>query len=153
MESYKSKSSEKDTPFNNPPRSMISQSAPHTPVSTPGHSECMSFKSVPRLLSEPAVNSKSRSLSPGTKLIDLQNRKSERNSPYMNDKKSENIDLNCDGTKYLRNSLFVPVHSPKDMNKKEAKFFLRSPLVKRETKLQIESTKTDKLTRNDGTDV
>lgn len=151
-ENYKSKFSDKDTPSTNLPRSAVSQSAPHTPVSTPGHSECIPFKTVPRLLSEPAVNSKSRTLSPGTKLLDLQARRSEKNSPYMNDKKVESIDSNMDGVKTVRNSLFVPIHSPKETTKKE-KFFLRSPLVKRETKVQIDSLKTDKLAGKDGTDV
>ncbi|GJQ67397.1 hypothetical protein Trydic_g8273 [Trypoxylus dichotomus] len=155
MDNYKSnRSSEKDTPSSHLPRMTVSQSAPHTPVSTPGHADCMPFKTVPRLLSEPAVNSKSRSLSPSMKMIDLQNRRSEKNSPCMGDKKSDSIDVNCDGVKILRNSLFVPVHSPKDLSKREAKFFLNTPLVKRNTtKIQVESPKADKMMRFDGTDV
>ncbi|KAI4466400.1 adenylate cyclase type 1 [Holotrichia oblita] len=156
IENYKSsRSNEKDAPSNHVPRATVSQSAPHTPVSTPGHAECMPFKTVPRLLSEPAVNSKCRSLSPSTKMIDLQNRRSEKNSPYLNDKKSENIESNYDNVKTVRNTLFVPVHSPKDLSKRETKFFLKSPLVRREAmKIQVESPKSDKLTpRVDGTDV
>lgn len=157
IENYKSsKPTDKDTASNHLPRAAVSQSAPHTPVSTPGHSECMPFKSVPRLLSEPAVNSKSRSLSPSGKMIDLQNRRSEKNSPYLNDKKSETMDGNYENViKTARNTLFVPVHSPKDLSKRETKFFLKSPLVRRDAmKIQVESPKSDKLARVDGgTDV
>lgn len=144
------KSIDRDTPNNNPPRLTVSQSAPHTPVSS-NHSEGALFKSVPRLLSEPIVGSRLKNSSPAIRSIDFKSSKSERNSPYLLDKKIDNLEINTDGdsTKNLRGpNIPVPIHSPKCLNKKESKFFLKSPLVKRETKIQIESTSKPDSTKN-----
>ncbi|KAK9712968.1 Adenylate and Guanylate cyclase catalytic domain [Popillia japonica] len=194
IENYKSsKPTDKDTASNHLPRAAVSQSAPHTPVSTPGHQghrlqpptarRRLPIRTPhPRLDAGPrrmhavqirtatvigtggqfeeqkpiAEREDDRSLSPSGKMIDLQNRRSEKNSPYLNDKKSETMDGNYENViKTARNTLFVPVHSPKDLSKRETKFFLKSPLVRRDAmKIQVESPKSDKLARVDGgTDV
>nr|XP_022908202.1 adenylate cyclase type 8-like [Onthophagus taurus] len=141
-----SKSTDKETPMLTMPRATVSQSAPHTPVSAPSNIEGF-LKTVPRLLSEPAVNSKSRSLSPGVKSLDL-NRK-DKTSPFFPDKK---ITIDVDGNNSLKpkNNL-ISLPSPKLLSKKDSKFFLKSPLVKKETKIQIEG-KVERIT-TDGTDV
>ena len=148
------KSVERDTPTANAiPRTIVSQSAPHTPVSVPGHGDGL-LKSVPRLLSEPAVNARSMNSSPGVKSLDLGKSKSDRNSSHFVEKFETPAELGCDGFKSLRApGAFVPVHSPMSGAKKESKFFLKSPLVKRETKVQIDEQKSDKVNVGDGTDV
>lgn len=151
------KSIDRDTPTGNMPRLTVSQSAPHTPVST-GHPDHNFCKSVPRLLSEPIVGSCVKSNSPGVK--SLQFIKSERSSPFFNDKKFDNnTDSNCDLDSNKSNKIFntpVPVHSPKIINKRENKFFLKSPILKKDTKIQLDNPiKNDKMksVKTDGTDV
>ncbi|XP_044268161.1 adenylyl cyclase 78C-like [Tribolium madens] len=141
LENIKSynRSIEKDT-VNNINRMMVSQSAPHTPVSAPNHTEGPIFKSVPRLLSEPMVGCRSKSSSPATKTSKL-----ERNSPQLGD-----------SFKVRSLGPHVPVHtSPKHL--KKDKFFLKSPLIKRETKIQLErggsKEKPERINSLDGTHV
>lgn len=152
------KSIDRDTPTSNMPRLTVSQSAPHTPVSA-NHSETNIFKSVPRLLSEPIVGSRVKTYSPGVKSLDNKLAKSERSSPYFLDKKLDHIEANCEeeNNKCIKSlNTPVPVHSPKISNKKETKFFLKSPILKKDTKVQLENTnKNDKMkfVTADGTDV
>lgn len=128
-------------------RMHISQSAPHTPVSAPSHeSDAAHFKSVPRLLSEPSVNINSQS--PSQRSMDSNFRK----SPFLNDKKSIGSELSTqDGDSHHRNSNqdtlnikhaqnIAPVHSPLLAPNKD--FLPKSPLVKRDMKIQLENTKT-----------
>lgn len=150
------KSIERDTPTGLMPRLTVSQSAPHTPV-TAGHSDNGLLKSVPRLLSEPIVSSRTKN-SPGVKSLDMKFTKSERSSPYFTDKRLENsesnyeIDSTCNN-KSNKNAP-VPIHSPKTNNKRETKFFLKSPILKKDTKVQLDNAKVDKtLHVKDGTDV
>lgn len=154
LENIKSnKSIDRDTPTSNNPKTMISQSAPHTPVSVPNNPDGMFNKSVPRLLSEPIVGQRFRNSSPGVKSLDSRTSKT---SPFLFDKKLDNLEVNCDGIESYKSNKNpnVPVHSPKGVSKKESKFFLKSPLVKRETKVQIEnSTNGDRKKSVDGTDV
>lgn len=147
-----------DTPTINVPRTMISQSAPHTPVSVPIHPDSL-YKSVPRLLSEPNVGAKAKSLSPGIKSMDSASKKSDKSSPFFVDKKLDNLDVNLDavdGVKTLKSpSITVPIHSPKNLNKNNPKFFLKSPIIKRDTKIQLENNvKLESRKKSlDGTDV
>lgn len=146
MKSYKSL--DKDIITNN--KMMISQSAPHTPVSAPNHNDGSIFKSVPRLLSEPMVGYRSKSSSPATKTSKL-----ERNSPHLIDKREINSEMS-DSFKVRSLGPTVPVHSsPK--HKKDMKFFLKSPLIKRDTKIQLERSsskdKTERINSVDGTHV
>lgn len=146
---YKSSMKEKDS--SNRSRMHISQSAPHTPVSTPHENEGMTFKSVPRLLSEPLVNSNSHS--PSQRSVDSGVRK----SPFLNDKKSEisQSTLNgdsCQDSLTVKNNYanIVPVHSqfltPKDCIPK-------SPIVKRDTKIQLENNKMVHAKMSSNTDL
>lgn len=124
----------------------ISQSAPHTPVSAPSHdNDANHFKSIPRLLSEPMVNLNSQS--PSQKSMDSNLRK----SPFLNDKKSITSELSAqDEDKHHsnQNTLNVkniqniaPVHNSLLVPNKE-NFIHKSPLVKRNTKIQLENNKT-----------
>lgn len=142
----------------------VSQSAPHTPVTSYGDG---AMKTVPRLLSEPLVTAKNHP-SPGVKSLEGKNSKCERISPFLN-KKSESVDNSCDEPRVAKvsraGSVCVPVHSPKGHSKKESKFSLKSPLVKKETKIHLENNfnnsfpvqdKVNKGSSNvvvDGTDV
>ncbi|KAJ8960771.1 hypothetical protein NQ318_020065 [Aromia moschata] len=98
--------------------------------------------SVPRLLSEPIVN-RSKSCSPSTKTSKL-----ERMASNAAEKKVEYAatDLN-DSFKLKNPGGIVPVHSPKHLSKRESKFSLRSPLIKRDTKLQMENSNRDRLNK------
>lgn len=157
------KSMDRDTPTGgNMTRLTVSQSAPHTPVSA-FHSDINLFKSVPRLLSDPIVSSRTTRSSPGIKSLQLI--RSERCSPYFNDKKIDNAtDSNCDldnSNKSLRNSNtpMVPVHSPKIIDKRESRFTLKSPILKKDTKIQLDNVNNKydnnkiKCIKTDGTDV
>lgn len=158
LESTKSyKSIDRDTPSIIIPRMMISQSAPHTPVSVPSHPDSF-YKSVPRLLSEPNVGCRTKNSSPGVKSID--SKKSDRASPFILDnKKLDNLEVNLEGVESFKSfkspNMCVPVHSPKNLTKRDSKFILKSPLVKRETKVQIENncSKVDRKKSLDGTNV
>ncbi|CAH1986816.1 unnamed protein product [Acanthoscelides obtectus] len=119
---------------NNHHKMAVSQSAPHTPVSATSH-EGSIFKSVPRLLSEPIVN-RSKSCSPGSK-----GHRDRKLDSYAND-------LN-DSFK-IKNTNVVAAQSPK---KKDSKFSLRSPLIKRETKVQVDRDRLNKVHSLDGTHV
>lgn len=149
MKSYKS--IEKDITVNNINKMMVSQSAPHTPVSAPNHTEGSIFKSVPRLLSEPMVGYRPKSCSPATKTSKL-----ERNSPHLIDRRGDG-DLS-DSFKVRSLGPHVPIHSsPKHSAKKDMKFFLKSPLIRRETKIQLERggsrEKPERINSLDGTHV
>lgn len=143
------KSIEKDVTVNNLSK-MVSQSAPHTPVSAPNHSEGAIFKSVPRLFSEPMVGSKSKSPVHTTKTSRL-----ERNSPRLSERKQDSLE---ESFKVRSWGAAVPVHSPKNLSKKENKFFLKSPLIKRDTRVQLERSnsrdkKVERMQSLDGTHV
>lgn len=132
------KSVDRDTPSSNMPKTAVSQSAPHTPVSVPNHAEGQILKSVPRLLSEPMVSSQTRSSSPGVRSLDA---KSCRVSPYFQDRRGD-VEVQFNGIEGLRN-LKVPldraaVHSPKT-KKEPAKFSLKSPLCKQTTRGKLEN--------------
>lgn len=151
LENMKSmKSIDRDPTIN---RMAISQSAPHTPVSAPNHNEAPIFKSVPRLLSEPIVN-RSKTSSPNTKTSKL-----ERMSSVATDKKADSYNSTDAGDSFkIKNTGgVVPVHSPKHLSKRESKFSLKSPLIKRETKVQLENSinrdKLNKVHSLDGTHV
>ncbi|CAH0557313.1 unnamed protein product [Brassicogethes aeneus] len=122
----------------------ISQSAPHTPVSAPNFNETPIFKAVPRLLSEPIVNrTKSNSPGPRPKTAPI-------NVLEKNGEIADIFNVKC--------SLPPSVHSPKSpkhLAKKESRFSLKSPLYKRETKIQIEhyGNKINKVNSLDGTHV
>nr|XP_023015323.1 adenylate cyclase type 8-like [Leptinotarsa decemlineata] len=134
LENMKSmKSIDRDVTSNTLNRMTVSQSAPHTPVSTSNHDGPV-FKSVPRLLSEPIVN-RSKSCSPCTKTSRL-----ERNISILNDKKMEVCTNDSNDTSKAKPTGVVPVHSPKHLNKKESKFSLKSPMTRRETKIQLENS-------------
>nr|CAI5841533.1 unnamed protein product [Callosobruchus analis] len=143
LENMKSmRSIDQDPIPNNHHKMAVSQSAPHTPVSATSH-EGSIFKSVPRLLSEPIVNSlcyRSKSCSPGSK-----GHRDRKLDSYAND-------LN-DSFK-IKNTNVVAAQSPK---KKESKFSLKSPLIKRETKVQVDSSahrdRLNKVHSLDGTHV
>ncbi|CAH1183630.1 unnamed protein product [Phaedon cochleariae] len=146
LENAKSmKSIDRENASNALHRMTASQSAPHTPVSAATHDGPL-FKAVPRLLSEPIVN-RSKSCSPGTKTSRL-----EKNAFSLVEKKNEFND-----SFKIKNTGIVPVHSPKHMIKKESKFSLRSPLIRRETKVQLENAtnkeKLNKVHSLDGTHV
>lgn len=135
----------------NMPRMTVSQSAPHTPVSAASHSESHNLKTVPRLLSEPIVSSHSRTSSGG------KFSKSDRSSPYLQDKKLNSLEDTND-TNGVGKSLKVPIvnlsaHSPKVLLKRDSRLFsLKSPLVKRDTKSKLENIgATGKYTNNDAT--
>ncbi|KAH0819801.1 hypothetical protein GEV33_002990 [Tenebrio molitor] len=146
MKAYKSM--DKEITVNNISKMMVSQSAPHTPVSAPNHTEGPVFKSVPRLLSEPTVGGRSKSSSPATKTSKL-----ERNSPHMLDKRADSEMSDSFKVRSLGPS--VPVHSPKHTARKDMKFFLKSPLIKRDTKIQLERAtskeKPERINSLDGT--
>lgn len=110
---------EKDTTISIP-RMTVSHSAPHTPVSAPNHDPISN--TVPRLLSEPLVTLRTMNLSVKCKSVS-----------QSNDKNTEN------GTDQLKTpaNLSVPNQSPKNANKKETKFFLKSPLVKRDHSFKL----------------
>ncbi|XP_063922796.1 adenylate cyclase type 8-like isoform X4 [Zophobas morio] len=149
MKAYKS--IEKDVIANNINKMMVSQSAPHTPVSAPSHAEGPIFKSVPRLLSEPMVGYRSKQSSPATKTSKL-----ERNSPHMMERRADNE--MTDSFKVRSLGAAVPVHqSPKHGGRKDMKFFLKSPLIKRDTKIQLErggsKEKPERINSLDGTHV
>ncbi|KAJ8970862.1 hypothetical protein NQ314_000986 [Rhamnusium bicolor] len=129
LENMKSmKSIDRDVTSNTISRMAVSQSAPHTPVSAPNHNEAPTFKSVPRLLSEPIVN-RSKSCSPSTKTSKL-----ERMASIVTDKKIENCNTTDLGDSFKIKNFggIAPVHSPKHLCKRESKFSLKSPLIKRE---------------------
>ncbi|KAG5885373.1 Adenylyl cyclase 78C [Gonioctena quinquepunctata] len=135
-----------DVTSSNINRMTVSQSAPHTPVSASNH-EGPIFKSVPRLLSEPIVN-RSKSCSPCTKTSRL-----ERNISNLADRKTEGFTTDHNDSFKVKPAGVVPVHSPKHLNKKESKFSLKSPLIRRETKTQLEnSINTDKLNKMNSLD-
>ncbi|KAF2879864.1 hypothetical protein ILUMI_26321 [Ignelater luminosus] len=146
LENSKSyKSIDRDTPVNALPRMTVSQSAPHTPVSASNHSDGQVLRSVPRLLSEPMVSSQTRNSSPGIKSLDNKVSKSDRNSPYLQDaKKLDSADyVQVDGIDAYKNlkvpGASVPIHSPRSLTKRDSKFQLKSPLVKRDTKSKLEN--------------
>lgn len=146
LENSKSyKSIDRDTPVNALPRMTVSQSAPHTPVSASNHSDGLVLRSVPRLLSEPMVSSQTRNSSPGIKSLDNKISKSDRNSPYLQDaKKLDSADyVQVDGIDAYKNlkvpGASVPIHSPRSLTKRDSKFQLKSPLVKRDTKSKLEN--------------
>lgn len=150
LENIKSmKSMERDLTSNTISRMAVSQSAPHTPVTAANH-EGPIFKSVPRLLSEPIVN-RSKSCSPSTKTSRL-----ERQISVSADRREEAIEDINDSIK-VKMTAIVPVHSPKHLPKRESKFSLKSPLSRRETKIQIENAinreKLSKVHSLDGTHV
>ncbi|XP_049822606.1 adenylyl cyclase 78C isoform X2 [Aethina tumida] len=148
------KSIERETTSTTINKMAVSQSAPHTPVSVPNHNEGPTFKGVPRLLSEPSVN-RSKSSSPGPRPS-----KYDKNSGIL-DRKLDNNYTNIDMLEYhkAKPTPIVPIHSPKSpkhIAKKESRFSLRSPLSKRETKIQIDShygNKISKVHSLDGTHV
>ncbi|CAG9767609.1 unnamed protein product [Ceutorhynchus assimilis] len=131
---------DRDITSNTINRMTVSQSAPHTPVSTSSHSECLPFKSVPRLLSEPIVN-RSRS-SPNTNPKKYQQKEIRKNGDNggIIDTAENNFKIKAEAI------VPVPVHSPKHLLKRENKFSLKSPLGKRETRVQMDSNK-DKLNK------
>ncbi|KAJ8920880.1 hypothetical protein NQ315_015673 [Exocentrus adspersus] len=152
LENMKSmKSIDRDPTSNTINRMTVSQSAPHTPVSASSHNEAPIFKSVPRLLSEPIVN-RSKNSSPNTKTGKL-----ERMTSLASDKKPENIADLGDSFKIKNSGGIVPVHSPKHLCKRESKFSLKSPLIRRETKIQLENSinreRLNKVHSLDGTHV
>lgn len=154
LENMKSmKSIDRDTTSATINRMAVSQSAPHTPVSAPSHNEAPVFKSVPRLLSEPLVN-KSKTSSPNTKTSKL-----ERMSSLATEKRSDNFNAADLGDSFKIKNIggIVPVHSPKLLCKRESKFSLKSPLIRRETKIQMEAAsnrdKLNKVHSLDGTHV
>lgn len=137
LENTKSyKSVDRDTPSSNMPKTAVSQSAPHTPVSVPNHCEGQVLRSVPRLLSEPMVSSQTRSSSPGVRSLDNKSCKSDRVSPYFQEKRADAVEGQFNGIEGLRGLKVppdrAPVHSPK--TKKESKFSLKSPHCKQETR-------------------
>ncbi|XP_056644231.1 adenylyl cyclase 78C isoform X2 [Diorhabda sublineata] len=144
------KSMERDLTSNTINRMAVSQSAPHTPVTAANH-EGPIFKSVPRLLSEPIVN-RSKSCSPSTKTSRL-----ERQISVSADRREDVIDDNINDNIKVKTTTIVPVHSPKHLPKRESKFSLKSPLSRRETKIQIENAinreKLNKVHSLDGTHV
>lgn len=158
------KQQEKETTYN-VLRTHISQSAPHTPVSAPLYEpDGVYLKSVPRLLSEPTVSTTGQNVSPGIRSLDSANSK---RSPFFNDKKVDNCDNNVKDDKQFNQSKvgvksiqiqnnIAPVHSPKINNCNDN----ISPLVKRDTKIQLDippKVAQAKLTQNnnamDGTNV
>ncbi|XP_072381948.1 adenylyl cyclase 78C isoform X1 [Diabrotica undecimpunctata] len=150
LENMKSmKSIERDVTSNTINRMAVSQSAPHTPVTAANH-EGPIFKSVPRLLSEPIVN-RSKSCSPSTKTSRL-----ERQMSIAADRRDDVCEEFNDSIR-AKNKAIVPVHSPKHLPKRESKFSLKSPLSRRETKIQIENAinreKLNKVHSLDGTHV
>lgn len=163
LENTKSyKSIDRDTTIGNISRIAVSQSAPHTPVSAPNHTDSSNLKTVPRLLSEPLVSAKNPS--PGNKSLDCKSLKLEhRPSPRL-EKKTESVDNSSevmDSVKVCRAaSVCVPVHSPRFKVKRNGSFNLKSPLFKKETKVQMENNGTtpDRFSAHnaavtDGTDV
>ncbi|CAG9864998.1 unnamed protein product [Phyllotreta striolata] len=150
LENMKSmKSIERDATSTTINKMAVSQSAPHTPVTAANH-EGPVFKSVPRLLSEPIVN-RSKCGSPSTKTARLERQISvaaERREDGVGD-----IVAEIKG----RSSAIIPAHSPKHLAKRESKFSLKSPLSRRETKIQIENAinrdKLNKVHSLDGTHV
>lgn len=130
---------------NNASRMTVSQSAPHTPVSSsPTHQhDGAAFRTVPRLLSEPIVGARCRNnttCSPPTKTSRLEN-----NSSFLKEKKLDNMN-SFDMSDSFRVKPFtssqqpVPVHSPKG-RKDVSKFFVKSPLMKRDTmRIQVENS-------------
>lgn len=143
-------SMERDNTLGNISRMAVSQSAPHTPVSAPSHLDGV-LRTVPRLLSEPIVSDKMNK-SPGAKSLESKSCKLERKPRYLD--KCESVDQysNVERNKVVRaGSVCVPVHSPKFLNKIEARFSLKSPLAKRDSKL--ENDKANRVNSTDGTDV
>ncbi|GLV37822.1 Adenylyl cyclase 78C [Carabus blaptoides fortunei] len=136
------KQQEKETMYN-VLRPHISQSAPHTPVSAPQYEpDGVYLKSVPRLLSEPTVSTSGQSVSPGIRSLDSAN---SNRSPFFNDKKVDNCGNNAKedmsfnqskvGVKSIQiQNNIAPVHSPKINNYNDN----ISPLVKRDTKIQLD---------------
>lgn len=154
LENMKSmKSIDRDPTSNTINRMAISQSAPHTPVSAPNHNEAPTFKSVPRLLSEPIVN-RSKTSSPNTKSSKL-----ERMASVATDRKNDSYNSTDPGDSFKIKNFggVVPVHSPKHLSKRESKFSLKSPLIRRDTKVQLENSlnrdKLNKVHSLDGTHV
>lgn len=155
------KSMDRDPTIGNISRMAVSQSAPHTPVSTPNHSDGVNLKTVPRLLSEPLVSGKNTS--PGIRSLDGKIMKTERIAAHLERQPSETKDtceiLDSSKASNRSGSVRVPVHSPKCIPKKESKFSFKSPLSKRDTKIQLENNYTvsqDRIKRTnilDGTDV
>lgn len=102
---FYSKSIDRDATISNISKMIVSQSAPHTPVSAPNHDTSIT-KTVPRLLSEPLVGA--RNPSPGSKSLDSKVCKTQKPSPFFEKKKEG------EWTKVSRTSSFcVPIHSPK----------------------------------------
>ncbi|XP_019763467.2 adenylate cyclase type 8 isoform X2 [Dendroctonus ponderosae] len=139
------KSIDRDITTNAISRMTVSQSAPHTPVSSSNHSDCLPFKSVPRLLSEPIVN-RSRS-SP--------NSSSQKRSLKETNKAMvvEGAALEASDFKTKRSEAIAPVHSPKHALRRDTKFSLRSPLGKRDARVKLEGNKLNKVHSLDGTHV
>lgn len=150
FENMKMKSIDRDTTSNTISRMAVSQSAPHTPVSGPCHGEGPIFKTTPKLSeSEPTVNRSRSTTSP---------RHYYRNtsSPYFQERRLEaNHSLDKGDSLKVKNQTVVPVHSPKSLAKRESKFSLKSPLIKRETKVQLENVKNkmNRMTSLDGANV
>ncbi|XP_066141819.1 adenylate cyclase type 8 [Euwallacea fornicatus] len=147
LETMKSlKSIDRDMTSGTINRMTISQSAPHTPVSSTNHCENSQFKAVPRLLSEPIVN-RSRS-SPSS------NQK--RTQKELNKTVVDNQALDkTDSLKQKLSEAIVPIHhSPKHILRRETKFSLRSPMGRRDPKMQLEgNNKLNKVHSLDGTHV
>ncbi|KAF5286670.1 hypothetical protein FQR65_LT12474 [Abscondita terminalis] len=141
------KSIDRDTPGMQ--RMTISQSAPHTPLCA-CHCDGQMIKSVPRLLSEPTVSHTTNS----SPIIKHYSSKSNNNSPYLQDKQEGFLHDVGDGGRVFKSAgVLVPVHSPnRSLSKKDSKFFLKSPLVKRDTKNKIDSINSISLKPN-GTDL
>lgn len=150
LENTKSyKSIDRDTTIGNISRIAVSQSAPHTPVATPNHADTITFKTVPRLLSEPLVNAKHPS--PGNKSLDCKSLKLEhRPSPRL-EKKTESMDSSRDVLESVKvcraASVCVPVHIPRSKVRRDGSFNLKSPLFKKETKIQLDNNCAPQETR------
>ncbi|XP_030767972.1 adenylate cyclase type 8-like isoform X2 [Sitophilus oryzae] len=126
-------------------RMAVSQSAPHTPVSSSVHLENTNFKPVSRLLSEPIVNRSSSLAS---------HKKSKADNKTVIDNGA--ID-ETENFKVKPSEAIVPVHSPKHCIKRDTKFSLRSPLGRKEARVQIEAAhlrdRLNKVHSLDGTHV
>lgn len=149
LENMKMKSIDRDTTSNTISRMAVSQSAPHTPVSGPCHNEGPIFRTTPKLSeSEPTVNRSKSTTSPRHYYRNM--------SPYFQEKRLEtNNSFDKSDSLRVKNQTVVPVHSPKCLPKKESKFSLKSPLIKRETKVQLENVrnKMHRMTSVDSSNV